>query len=609
MDPSRRRRRRIPTEPPTRRYDPPAAPITRRFTAWVAAGALAMGLGAAMVTGAAAAAADTDSSGSESSSSSAASTDTRSGSATSTDTADSSTSLSDTTSTGAGGTGAGDNRSDDDTSGTDRTDTRTEDTGSDAATAALHRAELRAALTEQRDTALTAAFADTTADTLADTADDTTTTAESSAPPVTTGEPAAGEVIIDETEITTPEGQNGAPGAEESAATPRAGPSSGSPNTATQNAQPTPAAEPAIESNSLWDNIVRHLRFIFNNAAPTLENGKAEQVPGTGVVGTVVGHSNNGFDLTYRVAEQATYGTVTVDPVTGKYTYTAKPILQAPGTVDYFVIEADNGTAARLPGLAGLAQHVLHSLAVAFGLSRPSTTRLEILIEFGGTGQYGDPLGGREFYVHQNDDDCAVMAVASVWGQLTGTRPTATTEQEFLDLAKQTPSVSHPGMMWIDEGTNGLTTEDTAQLLRVKGLEVETYRMSEYTEGDANFRDGQDALGQLKEALVEGKGTIAMINANSMWSALGLGFDSTMVNANHALSVIGINLKVPNPNRPGDTYAVVYVNDSGLPEPVGQGMAVPLATFMWAWAASGYELITATNPNPVAQQLVWELAA
>ena len=73
--------------------------------------------------------------------------------------------------------------------------------------------------------------------------------------------------------------------------------------------------------------------------------------------------------------------------------------------------------------------------------------------------------------------------------------------------------------------------------------------------------------------------------------------------------LIGINLKVPNPNRPGDTYAVVYVNDSGLPEPVGQGMAVPLATFMWAWAASGYELITATNPNPVAQQLVWELAA
>lgn len=558
-----------------------------------------------MFTGAAAAAADTDSSGSESGSSSAASTDARTGSATSTDTADSSTSLSDPTPAEARDSRTDDTRSDDETSGTGRTDTRTDDSGSDAATAALHRAELRASLTEERDTATTAAIVDTSADTT----DDTTTPTESSAPPAATGEPAAGEVIIDETEITTPEGQNGTPGTEESAATPRAGPSSGSSNTATQNAQPTPAAEPAIESNSLWDNIVRHLRFIFNNAAPTLENGKAEQVPGTGVVGTVVGQSNNGFDLTYRVAEQATYGTVTVDPITGKYTYTAKPILQTPGTIDYFVIEADNGTAARLPGLAGLAQHVLHSLAVAFGLSRPSTTRLEILIEFGGTGQYGDPLVGREFYVHQNDDDCAVMAVASVWGQLTGTRPTATTEQEFLDLAKQTPSVSHPGMMWIDEGTNGLTTEDTAQLLRVKGLEVETYRMSEYTEGDANFRDGQDALGQLKEALVEGKGTIAMINANSMWSALGLGFDSTMVNANHALSVIGINLKVPNPNRPGDTYAVVYVNDSGLPEPVGQGMAVPLATFMWAWAASGYELITATNPNPVAQQLVWELAA
>ncbi|MGN7781897.1 hypothetical protein ACTJJE_20605 [Mycolicibacterium sp. 22603] len=602
MDPSRRRRRRIPTEPATSRPDSPAAPITRRLTAWVATGALAVGLGAAMFTGAAAAAADTDSSGSESSSSSAASTSSES-SATTEDSGSSGAGQNDPTpvTLGSADTGSDDTRSSDNSPDTGRTDTRTEDTDSDTATAALQRAERRAAQAEQRETALTAAVADT--------ADDATAPADSAVPPVTTGDPAAGEVIIPDTEVTAPEGQNGTPGTEESAATPRAGPSSGSSNTATQNAQPAPSAEPAIESNSLWDNIVRHLRFIFNNAAPTLENGKVVQVPGSGVEGTVVGQSNNGFDLTYRVAEQATYGTVTVDPVTGKYIYTAKPILQAPGTIDYFVIEADNGTAARLPGLAGLAQHVLHSLAVAFGLSRPSTTRMEILIEFGGTGQYGEPLVGREYYVHQNDDDCAVMAVASVWGQLTGTRPTATTEQEFLDLAKQTPSVSHPGMMWIDEGTNGLTTEDTAQLLRVKGLEVETYRMSEYTEGDANFRDGQDALGQLKEALVEGKGTIAMINANSMWSALGLGFDSTMVNPNHALSVIGINLQVPNPNRPGDTYAVVYVNDSGLPEPVGQGMAVPLATFMWAWAASGYELITATNPNPVAQQLVWELAA
>ena len=558
-----------------------------------------------MFTGAAAAAADTDSSGSESGSSSAASTDARTGSATSTDTADSSTSLSDPTPAEARDSRTDDTRSDDETSGTGRTDTRTDDSGSDAATAALHRAELRASLTEERDTATTAAIVDT----IADTTDDTTTPTESSAPPATIGEPAAGEVIIDETEITAPEGQNGTPGTEESAATPRAGPSSGSSNTAAQNAQPTPAAEPAIESNSLWDNIVRHLRFIFNNAAPTLENGKAEQVPGTGVVGTVVGQSNNGFDLTYRVAEQATYGTVTVDPVTGKYTYTAKPILQAPGTVDYFVIEADNGTAARLPGLAGLAQHVLHSLAVAFGLSRPSTTRMEILIEFGGTGQYGDPLVGREYYVHQNDDDCAVMAVASVWGRLTGTRPTATTEQEFLNLAKETPSISHPGTMWIDEGTNGLSTEDTAQLLRVLGMEVETYRMDEFTEGDATYRTGQDALGQLKEALVEGKGTIAMISAGSMWSSLGYGDGSTMVTPNHAISVIGINLQVPNPNSPGDTFALVYVNDSGLTEPVGQGMAVPLAVFMTAWAASGYELITATNPNPVAQQLVWELAA
>ncbi|MGU3502862.1 hypothetical protein [Mycobacterium sp. C31M] len=598
MDRHHRRRCRKRTEPPGRPVEPMAASITRRLTAWLAAGALAVGLGAAVVSGAAVAAAETDSAGSDSSSSSASS----SNSGPSSSPASNSAPGSDRDSAGDTDTKSGASAESGDSASASEPSTKAEK-------AAQKRAERRAALAEKRRAARQATQPVAVLDTMTDAVDSTAevtstpepTTPESSIPesstaPVTAPEPDASQVIP-EPETVAPTEEVAAPETEVSTATPRAGPLE----------QQQATARPS-GSNSPWDNLVRQFKYIFDNVSPTLQNGTAEQVPGTGVVGTVTGQSNNGFALTYRVRQQADYGTVTVDPVTGQYTYTAKPKFRAPGTVDYFVIEASNGTAARLPGLAGLAQQMLHSLAVAFGLARPDTTRLQVLVEFDGNGKYGTPAINRDYYVHQNDDDCAVMAVASVWGQLTGTLPTGTTESEFLDLVKRTPSVSHPGMMWVDEGTNGLTTADTAQLLRVLGFDVETYRMDEYGD-EAGYGIGQDALGQLKESLLDGKGTITMISAGSMWSALGYGDGSTMVNPNHAISVIGIDLKAPSPLDPRDYVAVVYVNDSGLGEPSGQGMAVPLATFMWAWAASGYELIVADNPVPAQQQVSWDLAA
>lgn len=539
---------------------PISATVGHRLTAWLAAGALAFGLGAAMLSGAAAAAADTESSGSDSASSASSESPAR------------------------------------DKRDTARGTARSAGTAK-SATSAPTRAERPGALAEKRRAVRGATTVTDQPAVIVDDQDDQSPAQLPPTAPLPEGGTTPNQVAPAQ-ESTAPAGGQSSTETEVSTATPRAGP------------HHEQAAATTAQPASPWSNIARHLKYIFRNVSPTLQpGGPAQQVTGTGVVGTVIGQSNNGFDLTYRIREQAKYGTVTVDPVTGKYTYIADDKFKAPGTVDYFVIEANNGTAAKLPGLAGLAQHVLHSLAVAFGLSRPATNRLQILVEFDGTGKYGTPLIARDYYVHQNDDDCAVMAVASVWGRLTGTLPTSTTETEFLDLVKRTPSIAHPGMMWVDEGTNGLTTPDIAQLLRVLGMDVQTYRMDEFEDDDADYRDGQDALGQLKEALVDGKGVITTVSAGSMWSALGQGDGSTMVTSNHAISVIGIDLMVPNPNEPGSYYAVVYVNDSGLAEPKGQAMAVPLATFMWAWAANGFELITATNPNPVVQQLAWALAA
>lgn len=63
------------------------------------------------------------------------------------------------------------------------------------------------------------------------------------------------------------------------------------------------------------------------------------------------------------------------------------------------------------------------------------------------SGLYGDPAAANIYWQPQTrKDDCALLAVADVVGELTGQEPT---EQQMLTLAEGTPSEIRPGPIYV----------------------------------------------------------------------------------------------------------------------------------------------------------------
>jgi hypothetical protein len=146
-----------------------------------------------------------------------------------------------------------------------------------------------------------------------------------------------------------------------------------------------------VTLQSVWTEFSRQLTYIFFNAAPTAaprQWGNSEQV-----TVELNAQSNNGFAWTSSVKTLPKYGKLEPDKATGGYKYTPNPEFVEPGISDTFTITIDNGASAKLPGLAGLVQGVLHSLAVAMGTAKPDTIDRQITVSLPGTktgaGQYG----------------------------------------------------------------------------------------------------------------------------------------------------------------------------------------------------------------------------
>src|ERR1700722_15337298 len=170
---------------------------------------------------------------------------------------------------------------------------------------------------------------------------------------------------------------------------------------------------------------------------------------------------------------------------------------------------------------------------------------------------YGDPGAAAPYWRYQHQQDCGLMSVADVVGQLTGREPS----QIGMELRGIfTKSESHRSEVYHFDGTS---PQDMVLLLQKHGI------ASDLTTGNS--------MGTLEQDLAGGHKVIAALNAETIWNYPPGNGDRTPPDP--AVAVTGV-----------DTAAnVAHVNDSGTPD--GRNEQIPMATFSQAWTTSDDLLI------------------
>ncbi|MBY0441284.1 MAG: hypothetical protein K2Q25_03995 [Mycobacteriaceae bacterium] len=183
------------------------------------------------------------------------------------------------------------------------------------------------------------------------------------------------------------------------------------------------------------------------------------------------------------------------------------------------------------------------------------------------SGMYGDPAASAVFWQPQSlKDDCALLAVADVVGELTGREPT---EQEMITLAKGTPSEIRPGPIYVPpsepgdpnqpKGGTGVEMVDETVLLKQYGI---TSEVIDQVHPDAT---GLNGLAAIQNYLAAHRHIIAWLNSATIWNST-----AQRARADHFVVVTGL-----------DTInQLVHLNDSALDHPDEQ---VSIATFSKAW--------------------------
>jgi len=170
---------------------------------------------------------------------------------------------------------------------------------------------------------------------------------------------------------------------------------------------------------------------------------------------------------------------------------------------------------------------------------------------------YGDPGAAAPYWRYQHQQDCGLMAVADVVGQLTGREPSQI-GMEMRGIF--TKSESHRGDVYHFDGTS---PQDMVLLLQQHGIE------SDLTTGNS--------IGTLEQDLAGGHKVIAALNAETIWNYPPGNGDRTR--PDHAVVVTGVDTGTN----------IVHLNDSGTPN--GRNEQIPMATFSQAWTTSDDLLI------------------
>ena len=183
-------------------------------------------------------------------------------------------------------------------------------------------------------------------------------------------------------------------------------------------------------------------------------------------------------------------------------------------------------------------------------------------------GIYGNPKAAGKYWQQQSlEDNCGLMSVADVVGEITGKEPN---EHEIIKLAEATPSGTNPGPIYDHKhsGGGGIEMADEVVLLDHYGIKsVMTY----------TAHPEETGLPALERYLGSDRKIIAWVNSAVIWNT-----NDQRTKADHFLVVTGIdtNKEIVHLNDPGADYADEQVS---------------ITRFMTAWKA-GEESIVVTAP-------------
>jgi hypothetical protein len=209
--------------------------------------------------------------------------------------------------------------------------------------------------------------------------------------------------------------------------------------------------------------------------------------------------------------------------------------------------------------------------ALAWSIGLASTASAEL---------YGDPDTAARYWQPQHYDNCSLMAVADVVGQLSG-EPVS--ERQIINVAENTPSQAHPGSIYIKPSDvndpnsgQGTDSRDVVVLLDQFGIPA-VITDEELADQPGGIPTGMDALAGY---LDDGHKVIVGVNAETIW-----GVDGDRTYADHAVVVTGIDT----------TEHVVHLNDSGIAD--GSDEQVPIETFAAAWATSNNAMVVTVETS------------
>lgn len=191
-----------------------------------------------------------------------------------------------------------------------------------------------------------------------------------------------------------------------------------------------------------------------------------------------------------------------------------------------------------------------------------------------GDGLAGDPNDASQYWSPQTlEDDCSLMSVTDVVGQLTGNKPS---EEEIVNLAASTPSASHAGSIYTPPSPEnpasgqGTWLADVPILLSHYGI-GSTYT-NETLAAEGGLPSGMPAL---IDDLRVGKSIIVSVNWETLRDKPG---DRTT--HNHAVVVTGVD--------PGN--GIVHLNDSAFS---GPNSLVSIEAFDTSWQTSARGMVVA----------------